>query len=100
MSSSSEQPGNEPPSVRWPDMVKFIRQLSHDIRNNLNAVELQSAYLAELAEDGEIKNEIHRLRGKISQVGVALQRLTAGLSQVTPTAISYKAADFFEDLKQ
>src|SRR6267143_314783 len=32
--------------VSWPDMVKFVRQLSHDIRNNLNAVELQSAYLA------------------------------------------------------
>src|SRR5437870_530629 len=62
MSSSSEQPGNEPPSVRWHDMVKFVRQLSHDIRNNLNAVELQSAYLAELAEETEMKNEIQRLR--------------------------------------
>src|SRR5213593_3437036 len=98
--SKSSQPGGESPSVAWPDMVKFIRQLSHDIRNNLNAVELQSAYLAELAEEGEIKNEIQRLREMVSQVGVGLQRLTAGLSQVNPTPISYKAADFFEDLKQ
>ena len=100
MSSSSEQPGNEPPSVRWHDMVKFVRQLSHDIRNNLNAVELQSAYLAELAEETEMKNEIQRLREMVSEVGANLQGLTAGLSQVSRTSISYPAADFIEDLKQ
>jgi K+-sensing histidine kinase KdpD len=81
-------------------MVKFVRQLSHDIRNNLNAVELQSAYLAELAEDPELKGEIQRLREMTSQVGVNLQRLTAGLSQVNPNCMSYPADDFIEDLSQ
>ena len=81
-------------------MVKFVRQLSHDIRNNLNAVELQSAYLAELAEEGEMKTEIQRLREMISQIGISLQRLTAGLSQLNPNLIPYPAADFVEDLKQ
>src|SRR6266446_8068874 len=100
MSRSSEQPGNKPPSVLWPDMVKFVRQLGHDIRNNLNAVELQSAYLAELTEDAELKNEIQRLREMVSEAGANLQRLTAGLSQVNPTPISYPAANFIEDLKQ
>ena len=81
-------------------MVKFIRQLGHDIRNNLNAVELQSAYLAELATDDEMKNEVRHLREMVSAVGTGLQRLTAGLSQVKPTPIPYKAADFVEDLQQ
>jgi K+-sensing histidine kinase KdpD len=98
--SKSSQPGSESPSVTWPDMVKFVRQLSHDIRNNLNAVELQSAYLAELAQDPEMKNEIQRLREMISEVGRNLQGLTSGLSQASPTPISYPAADFIEDLKQ
>ena len=80
-------------------MVKFVRQLSHDIRNNLNAVELQSAYLAELATEGEMKTEVQRLREMISQIGISLQRLTAGLSQANPNLISYPAADFIEDLK-
>src|SRR5467141_1807718 len=100
MPTSSQQPGNDSPSVAWPDMVKFVRQLSHDIRNNLNAVELQSAYLAELAEEGEMKNEVKRLREMISQIGISLQRLTAGLSHTNPSLISYSAADFVEDLKQ
>jgi K+-sensing histidine kinase KdpD len=81
-------------------MVKFVRQLSHDIRNNLNAVELQSAFLAELAEDAEMKNEVQRLREMISQIGTSLQRLTGGLSQANPNLIPYPAADFVEDLKQ
>jgi K+-sensing histidine kinase KdpD len=98
--SSSKQPPDKSPSVAWPDMVKFVRQLSHDIRNNLNAVELQSAYLAELAKEGEIKGEIQRLREMTSKIGTSLQRLTAGLSQVNPNLISYPAADFVEDLKE
>ncbi len=80
-------------------MVTFVRQLSHDIRNNLNAVELQSAYLAELAE-GEMKGEVQRLREMTSQIGTSLQRLTAGLSQANPNLIPYPAADFVEDLKE
>lgn len=97
--SSAKQPSDGSPSVPWSDMVKFVRQLSHDIRNNLNAVELQSAYLAELAEEGEMKTEVQRLREMISQIGISLQRLTAGLSQVNPNLIPYLAADFVEDLK-
>jgi len=99
MPRPSEQP-EDPPAVPWPDLVKFVRQLSHDIRNNLNAVELQSAYLAELAEEGEMKNEVQRLREMVSQIGTSLQRLTGGLSQNTPNLIPYPAADFIEDLKQ
>jgi len=100
MSSSKDLPATEMASVSWPDMVKFVRQLSHDIRNNLNAVELQSAYLAELTEDAELKNEIQHLREMVSELGNNLQRLTAGISQVNPIPISYPAADFIEDLKQ
>ena len=97
MSPAEEQAS---PSVPWPDMVKFVRQLGHDIRNNLNAVELQSAYLAELAEQAELKGEVQRLREMVSEIGVSLQKLSAALSQTNPNLIAYRAADFVEDLKQ
>ena len=98
--SKPSQTGSEPPSVPWAEIVTFIRQLSHDIRNNLNAVELQSAFLAELAEGDEMKNEVQRLREMVSEVGSNLQRLTAGLSQTAPSVIAYSAAEFVEDLKK
>ena len=97
---SAEQPGNDSPNVPWPDVVTFVRQLGHDIRNNLNAVELQSAYLAELANDAELKGEVKRLREMVSEIGASLQRLSAALGQTTPTMISYPASDFVDDVRQ
>src|SRR5438046_2824431 len=98
--SSSKQPPDKSPSVAWPVMVKFVRQLSHDIRNHLNAVELQSAYLAELAEEGELKAEVQRLREMIAGIGASLQKLSAGIAHPNPTFMPYSAADFVEDMKQ
>ena len=97
---SSEESRSESPSVPWPDMVKFVRQLGHDIRNHLNAVELQSAYLAELAQEGELKGEVQRLREMISVIGTSLQKISASLSPANPTLMSYSAMHFVEDLKQ
>lgn len=97
---SSEKPRSDSPHVPWPDVVKFIRQVGHDIRNNLNAVELQSAYLAELAEGAELKDEVKRLREMISEIGGSLQRLSASLGQTSPNVVLYSALDFVEDIKQ
>ena len=86
--------------VSLPDVVKFVRQLAHDLRNHLNAAELQSAYLAEVAEEPELKEEIKRLRTMVSEVGANLQSLTAALSQPRLTEMPYSAADFVGDLQQ
>ena len=83
-----------------PVVVKFIRQLAHDLRNHLNAAELQSAYLAEIAENDEMREEIKRLRGMVAQVGVNLQEVTAALSQPPLTEMPYVATELIEDLQQ
>jgi signal transduction histidine kinase len=86
--------------VSMPEVVKFIRQLAHDLRNHLNAAELQSAYLIEVAENSELRDEIKRLRGMISQVGVNLQELTTALGRPRLTEMPYAANDFIEDLQR
>jgi K+-sensing histidine kinase KdpD len=86
--------------ISMPQVVKFIRQLAHDLRNHLNAAELQSAYLSEIAENNEVREEIKRLRGMIAQVGANLQELTAKLSQPRLTEMPYAAKDLIEDLRQ
>jgi K+-sensing histidine kinase KdpD len=86
--------------VPMPVVVKFIRQLAHDLRNHLNAAELQSAYLSEIAENQELREEIKRLRGMVAQVGVNLQQVTAALSQPPLTEMPYAAGEFIEDLQQ
>ncbi|MEY2518619.1 MAG: two-component system, OmpR family, sensor histidine kinase BaeS [Verrucomicrobiota bacterium] len=86
--------------IPLPDVVKFVRQLAHDLRNHLNAAELQSAYLAEIVDDAESKEEIKRLRKMISEIGANLQSVTTALSTPKLTEMSYAAADFIGDLRQ
>src|SRR3954470_13401489 len=99
MAKSSESEPSEI-QISMPEVVKFVRQLAHDLRNHLNAAELQSAYLMEIAENDEVREEIRRLRGMIAQVGANLQGLTAALSQPRLTEMPYAAKDFMEDLQQ
>ena len=96
------EPSNSTESIQvsMPEVVKFVRQLAHDLRNHLNAAELQSAYLIEIAENNEVREEIRRLRGMIAQVGTSLQELTAGLSQPRLTQMPYAAKELIEDLRQ
>src|SRR2546428_8075957 len=84
-------------NVPWENFVKFVRQLSHDLRNQLNAAELQSALIAELTNDAELKSEIRRLRELVSQLGATLQSLSASVPEPQPTALSYAAKDFVPD---
>jgi len=86
--------------VPWENFVKFVRQLSHDLRNQLNAAELQSALIAELTNDAELKSEIRRLRELVSQLGVTLQSLSAAVAEPRPTALPYAAKDFIADIQK
>jgi K+-sensing histidine kinase KdpD len=100
MAESSPKEQIDPLSVPWVDAVRFIRQLSHDLRNYLNAIELQSAYISELEGDANLKGDINRLREMISRLTSTLQQVSGRLSEVKPNLISYPASDFVEDLRK
>jgi signal transduction histidine kinase len=95
-------PENRPLSldVPWTDIVGFVRQLSHDLRNHLNAAELTAAYINELVTEAETKAEIKRLRETIAAAASALQKLSAAMSQPRVTPISYRATEFMDDLRK
>ncbi|HEV3408841.1 MAG TPA: ATP-binding protein [Chthoniobacterales bacterium] len=86
--------------VPMTNVTRFVRQLSHDLRNHLNAAELQSAYVTEIASDGEVKAELQRLRGMLSEMGRSLQRVSAALTPLKLTRMPYEAAALVEDLRQ
>jgi len=86
-------------TVPWSDMVRFVRQLSHDLRNDLNAIELQSAYIGELTQDQELTNEIKRLREVVSGLNSTLQVLSRAVGEITPNVITYPADEFLADVR-
>ena len=99
MAEKPPQDAKDSPTVAWNDAIRFISQLSHDLRNDLNAIELQSAYISELEKNEEIQSEIKRLREMVSGLASTLQQLARAVGDVRPTLISYRATDFMEDLR-
>ena len=97
---AGKPPKNASLNVTWSDVVHFIRQLTHDLRNDLNAIELQSAYIAELETNEEIQGDIKRLREMTSGLASTLQRLSRVVEDVAPNVIPYRAADLMEDLRK
>ena len=41
-------------AIPLPRVVNFVRQITHDVRNGLNAIDLQAAFIAEIAGAGEV----------------------------------------------
>ena len=74
MADQSPEDSSDSLSIPWVHTVRFIRQLSHDLRNHLNAIELQSAYISELEGDANLKGEVNRLREMISRLTSTLAR--------------------------
>jgi K+-sensing histidine kinase KdpD len=99
MPDKSSKTRSDSLSVPWSDTVRFVRQLSHDLRNDLNAIELQSAYIAELTQDQELQSEVKRLREVVSGLNSNLQRLSRAVGEVTPNTISYRAPEFLADMR-
>jgi K+-sensing histidine kinase KdpD len=97
---SATNPSSDSMKVSWSKVTRFVRQLSHDLRNHLNAVELQSVYLSELTEDAELKSEIKRLREMIGQLGTVLQKLSADMAPIKTNLMEYRAHDFIEDIRR
>jgi len=99
MADNSSEAPTDSLTVRWSDTVRFVRQLSHDLRNDLNAIELQSAYIAELTQDQELTTEIKRLREVASGMNSTLQLLSRAVGEVAPNLVTYPAVEFLTDMR-
>jgi len=99
MAGNSPEAPTDSLTVSWSDTVRFVRQLSHDLRNDLNAIELQSAYISELTQDQELTNEIKRLREVVSGLNSTLQLLSRAVGEIAPNVITYPAGEFLADMR-
>jgi K+-sensing histidine kinase KdpD len=86
-------------TVPWSNTVRFVRQLTHDLRNDLNALELQSAYIGELAQAQELTSEIKRLREVVSGLNSTLQLLSRAVGEVAPNLVTYPVGEFLADMR-
>jgi K+-sensing histidine kinase KdpD len=99
MADESSETRMDSLTVSWSDTVRFVRQLSHDLRNDLNAIELQSAYIGEVTQDEELTSEIKRLREVVSSMNSTLQLLSKAVGEVAPNLVTYPADEFLTDMR-
>lgn len=85
--------------VPFDRVATFIRQVTHDVRNNLNAMDLQAAYVVELVADPEAVEEVRRIRSHIQQAAKQLQALSGNFWVAPPNLVTYSAKIFVEDLQ-
>ena len=86
-------------TVPFDRVVGMVRHLTHEIRNGLNTLDLQAAFLQELVTDAEASPEVKRFRTMIGSTNKALQALSATfwLGQANP--VTYSAKIFAEDFR-
>ncbi len=97
--SDPESPIVDNLQVPFKRVGDFIRQVTHDVRNSLNALDLQTAYVQEIALDAEVREELKRMRSQIQHAARAMHALSANFRTTPPAQIAYAAGIFVEDLR-
>ena len=87
-------------SVPWDRIEQFVGQFTHDVRNGLNALELQLTFLGEISTEPETVDEVRRLRGTLLEVTRQLQAIKVATGPVTPNLLEYPTTDLLEDLRE
>lgn len=85
-------------SVPFGRVSKFVRQVTHDVRNGLSAIDLEAAFIAELVTEPEAAEEVRKLRNMISNTARLLRDISQNFQTVTLHRMPWKAEMFFEEL--
>ena len=88
-----------PAAVPFPRLVTFVRQITHDVRNGLNAIDLQAAYIAEICGGGEVGEEMTKLRRMVGHVTKDMQELSGHFGEVRPVLVEYPLQEFMQGLR-
>ena len=88
------------PLVPLERVSKFIRQLTHDVRNGLSAIDLETAFIAEIAADPEVLTEIRKLREMVAETAQMLRRMSQNFQPVMVHPIPWAAGTVIEELRK
>jgi signal transduction histidine kinase len=98
--SDPELPSKDVLPVPLPRVVNFVRQVTHDVRNGLNAIDLQAAFVAEIAGEGEVGEELGKLRKMVCHVTKDMQELSGRFGELRPVIMEYPVPEFLQGLKE
>lgn len=86
---------NPEPDIPWTRFAAFVRQHTHDVRNGLNCLDLESALLQELVVDGEGRACVDRLRKQVRALGAQMRKLSNLFQEPKAFLLPIAAHDLF-----
>lgn len=81
-------------------VAKFIRQLTHDVRNGLSAADLEAAFVEEISADAEVLAEIRKLREMIADTAKMLRGVSLYFQPASVHPIPWEARLLLEELRK
>jgi signal transduction histidine kinase len=88
------------PELPWIRVSSFVRQHTHDVRNDLNSLDLEVALLTDLVSDPEACESLARIRTQIRESATRLKELSARFTEPRPMLARLAASDLFEIWKE
>src|SRR5579884_4382524 len=86
------------PAVPFERVERFVRRLTHEIRNQFGALDLEAAYIAQAAADPVTSAEVAKLRRIVTEATLQLKRLSAALGPIEARKIRCGAKMFINEL--
>lgn len=86
-------------AVPFTRMAEFLRLLAHDVRNDLNAVDLLTAYIRDMAEEPGVRGELDQLRTAIRYGSERMQRLARAFQTPDPEKFPIPVGVLVEDVR-
>jgi hypothetical protein len=83
------------PDIAWSRVAGFVRQHTHDLRNDLNGLDLEAALLSDLTNETEVRESVARLRGEIRRIATSLRALSSKFADPRPNPLRLPAAELF-----
>ncbi len=83
------------PDVSWTRIAGFVRQHTHDLRNELNGLDLEAALLADIVTDPEALEGVARMRAEIRKIAANLRVLSAKFADSRPNLLRLPAQELF-----
>ena len=88
------------PDLPWSRVAAFIRQHTHDVRNHLNSLELESSLMTDLISDPEAAECLGRIRSQIRTLATNLRALSGKFQEPKVATAPIAASDVFEIWKE
>ncbi|MEI6712422.1 MAG: hypothetical protein WCO60_01630 [Verrucomicrobiota bacterium] len=89
--------GGDGGTVSRERVYAFLGLLSHDIRNDLNAIDLMSCYLQELSSEEAVIAELSQLRSAVSYSAKRMVAISRALLPAEAELLSYSLLELAED---